>query len=47
MFCQFFPQIVKSLLIQSDVVNHVVKVGVYDFDDLLDIVSTLATVLDF
>ncbi len=45
MFGEFLPQVVKSFFIQPDVVDHVVQVGKYNFDDLLDVVSTLTAVL--
>jgi hypothetical protein len=44
---QFFTQVVKSLLIQLYVIDHVVYVCVDDLDYLFDVMSTFASVLDF
>lgn len=47
MLGQFFTQVVKSLLIQLYVIDHVVYVCVDDFDYLFDVMPTFASVLDF
>jgi hypothetical protein len=47
MFGEFFPEKVESLLIESDIFDHVIKICVYDFNDLFNVVSTLTTVLNF
>ena len=46
MFSEFFPEIVKGLLIEFDVVDHVVEVGVNDLDNLFDVMSSLTPILD-
>ena len=47
MLSKFFPEVVKSLFIELDVVDHVVEIRINYFDNLLDVMSTFTAVLDF
>ena len=46
MFGEFFPPIIKSLFIESDIIYHVIEVCENDFYDLFDVMSTFATILN-
>lgn len=45
MLGKFFSKIIESFFIEPDILYHVIQIGIYNFDNLLDIMPTLTPIL--